>query len=265
MTFTAQIQFRYIFFMIASMSIAGTLILLPFWQEYIVKSTSMIFSLIKDARVIGAFMTAAALIFMIALFGYVRFKKKYFYWINYFILILMLSVSVSFAAQKILKSYQIMRLVVFINPEVDSQGAGWNIIQSTNAIGSGGFLGKGFLQGTQSHLRYIPQQSTALIFSIFSEELGFLGGVLLFLIFFIIIIRLIKIMKNAQDPFGAYISAGVCAMFVFHFIINIGMTMGIMPITGIPLLFMSYGGSALISAMCGIGLALSVYTRRFQY
>jgi rod shape determining protein RodA len=133
------------------------------------------------------------------------------------------------------------------------------------AIGSGGILGKGYLQGTQSHYRFLPQQSTDFIFSIFSEEWGFLGGFLLFGLFLIISMRLIKIMKVTQDTFGIYIVAGLSAMYIFHFLINVGMTMGIMPITGIPLLFVSYGGSSLISAMAGIGLALSIYIRRFQY
>ncbi|MDR2796519.1 MAG: FtsW/RodA/SpoVE family cell cycle protein, partial [Spirochaetaceae bacterium] len=98
-----------------------------------------------------------------------------------------------------------------------------------------------------------------------SEEWGFLGGVMVFLLFLLIIMRLVKIMKTTSDPFGCYIVAGLAGMYVFHFMVNVGMTMGIMPITGIPLLFMSYGGSALITAMIGIGLSLSIHIRRFQY
>jgi rod shape determining protein RodA len=157
-----------------------------------------------------------------------------------------------------------MRLIVFLDPNVDPQGAGWNIIQSVTAIGSGGFTGKGYLQGTQSHYRFLPQQSTDFIFSIFTEEAGLLGGLLVFSLFLLICLRLVRIMKTTADRFGAFICAGLSAMYIFHFLINVGMTMGIMPITGIPLLFMSYGGSAVISAMTGIGLALSIHVRRYS-
>jgi len=118
------------------------------------------------------------------------------------------------------------------------------------------------LQGTQSHYRFLPEQSTDFIFSIFSEEAGFLGGLIVFLMYLIINLRFLRIMKTTIDPFAKYICAGFMGMYCFHFIINVGMTMGIMPITGIPLLFMSYGGSAVVTAMTGIGLALSIYVRR---
>ncbi|MDR2864909.1 MAG: rod shape-determining protein RodA [Spirochaetaceae bacterium] len=265
MTFIAGIQLRYIAFLSLIILFSSLMIVLPFWQEHVIRKSVSLLSLLNDIRFIMVFTAAMVLIFFTALFGFMRFKKKYFYWIDYFALVLLLSAIFSYGAQKVLKPYQINRLVVFIDPNVDPRGAGWNIIQSITAIGSGGVLGKGYLQGTQSHYRFLPQQSTDFIFSIFSEEWGFLGGILLFTLFLTICLRLIKIMKTTKDPFGCYITAGISAMFIFHFLINIGMTMGIMPITGIPLLFMSYGGSSLISAMIGIGLALSVYIRRFQY
>jgi rod shape determining protein RodA len=164
----------------------------------------------------------------------------------------------------VLKDYQIMRLIVFLDPNVDPRGAGWNIIQSVTAIGSGGLTGRGFLRGTQSHYRFLPEQSTDFIFSIFSEETGFLGGLLVFALFLIICLRLTRLMRTTADPFGAYICAGLAGIYSFHFLINVGMTMGIMPITGIPLLFMSYGGSAVISAMIGVGIGLSIYVRRYN-
>jgi rod shape determining protein RodA len=132
------------------------------------------------------------------------------------------------------------------------------------AIGSGGLSGKGFLQGTQSHYRFLPTQSTDFIFSIYTEEWGFFGGLFVMALFLLICLRLIRLMKTTHDTFGAYITAGLTAMYAFHFLVNTGMAMGIMPITGIPLLFMSYGGSALVSAMIGIGLAMSIHIRRFD-
>jgi rod shape determining protein RodA len=220
---------------------------------------------LSNAKFIGFAILALGAIGLIAAFGLSKYKKRYFFWIVYSAAVVVLSLGASFVAHKVLKDYQIMRLIVFLDPEVDPQGAGWNIIQSITAIGSGGLAGKGYLQGTQSHYRFLPQQSTDFIFSIFTEEWGFLGGLLVFSLFLVIILRLMRIVRTAADPFGAYICAGLAGIFVFHFLINVGMTMGIMPITGIPLLFMSYGGSSIISAMVGIGLALSIHVRRFLH
>jgi rod shape determining protein RodA len=147
---------------------------------------------------------------------------------------------------------------------VDPRGAGWNIIQSITAIGAGGLTGRGYLEGTQSHYRFLPEQSTDFIFSIFSEETGFIGGVVVFALFLIISLRLLSTMKITADPFAKYVCAGLAGMFSFHFIVNVGMTMGIMPITGIPLIFMSYGGSSILTSMTGIGLALSIFIRRYN-
>jgi len=157
-----------------------------------------------------------------------------------------------------------MRLIVFLDPNVDPRGAGWNIIQSVTAIGAGGLTGRGYLQGTQSHYSFLPEQSTDFIFSIFSEETGFLGGFTVFMLFILICLRIFTTMKATSDPFAKYICSGLAGMFSFHYIINLGMTMGIMPITGIPLLFMSYGGSAVFTAMVGTGLILSIYLRRYN-
>ncbi|MDR2841712.1 MAG: rod shape-determining protein RodA [Spirochaetaceae bacterium] len=265
MTFIAGISLHYIFFLILIIALSGVLMVIPLWQMYISKTSFFILNLLNNKSFILIVCALFLLIFFIALFGFLRYKKKYFFWIDYGAIICVTSLLISFAAQKILKEYQIKRLIVFLNPEIDPLDSGWNIIQSITAIGSGGVLGKGYLQGTQSHYRFLPQQSTDFIFSIFSEESGFISGVLVFALFLLICMRLVKIMKTTTDSFGVYIVAGLAGMYVFHFLINVGMVMGIMPITGIPLLFMSYGGSSLISAMIGIGLALSIHMRRFQY
>ncbi|MDR0719493.1 MAG: rod shape-determining protein RodA [Treponema sp.] len=265
MTFIAGIALRYIIFMIALIGITGILMVLPLWQSFILRENIPFLNFLSNARFTAITALGLTVIAFIALYGYIKYKKKYFYWILYSAAIAVLSLGASFLSHKVLKEYQIKRLIVFLDPEVDPRGAGWNIIQSVIAIGSGGLSGKGYLQGTQSHYRFLPQQSTDFIFSIFTEEAGFLGGLVVFALFLIMVLRLIKIIKITNDPFGAYISAGLAGMFVFHFLINVGMTMGIMPITGIPLLFMSYGGSAIISAMTGIGLAMSVHVRRFHH
>jgi rod shape determining protein RodA len=265
MTFMAGISLRYIVFFIACIGIMGIFMTLPLWQTYILRKTLPLLSTLSNGRFLGIILGALVTIIVIALVGYKLYQKRYFYWIVYGTAIIVFSLGGAFVSQKVLKDYQIMRLIVFLDPNIDPRGAGWNIIQSITAIGSGGLLGKGYLQGTQSHYRFLPQQSTDFIFSIFTEEWGLLGGLLVFVLFLLICLRLVKIMKSTVDSFGAYIAAGLAGMYIFHFLINVGMTMGIMPITGIPLLFMSYGGSALLSAMTGIGLALSIYIRRFQY
>ena len=166
---------------------------------------------------------------------------------------------------KILKEYQLKRLIVYIDPNSDPLGAGWNIIQSKIAIGAGGVWGRGFLNGTQSHYRFLPQQSTDFIFSILSEEFGFAGGSLVFVLYLIIMVRITFIMLSSKNVFGYYIASGILGMFFFHFVVNVGMVMGIMPITGIPLLFLSYGGSSLWTAMICIGLLMSINYRKLDF
>jgi rod shape determining protein RodA len=265
MTFIAGIAMRYVVFLLATIALSSLMMVLPLLQTHILGSAVKLLSALSNKNFIIITIAALFMIFLLALVGFARYKKKYFYWIAYGVTIIILSLGISYGGQKVLKPYQIMRLIVFLDPQIDPRGSGWNIIQSVTAIGSGGILGKGYLQGTQSHYRFLPQQSTDFIFSIYSEEWGFLGGIMVFLLFLLIILRMVRIMKTTGDPFGRYIVAGLAGMFVFHFLINVGMTMGVMPITGIPLLFMSYGGSALITAMAGIGLALSVHIRRFHY
>ncbi|MDR1574741.1 MAG: rod shape-determining protein RodA [Treponema sp.] len=264
MTYIAGVPFRYVLFMGACIALTGVLMVLPLWQSYILRRALPMLTALTNPRLIAAAVLVFGLIAAIAIFGYVKYGKKYFFWIAYGVAIIVFSMGASFAARRVLKDYQIMRLIVFLDPNVDPRGAGWNIIQSVTAIGSGGLAGKGFLQGTQSHYRYLPEQSTDFIFSIFSEEAGFLGGILVFALFLLICMRLFRLMKVTADTFGAYICAGLTGMYSFHFLINVGMTMGIMPITGIPLPFVSYGGSALLSAMTGIGLALSIHVRRYN-
>jgi rod shape determining protein RodA len=265
MTFIAGISVRYVAFLGLCIILTGLFMVLPLWQSYIMGNTLPFLMILTNIRFVTITVLVLALIAAIALFGYIRYKKQYFFWIVYGAAVVIFSLGASFVSHKVLRDYQIMRLIVFLDPNVDPRGSGWNIIQSITAIGSGGLLGKGYLHGTQSHYRFLPQQSTDFIFSIFTEEWGLLGGILVFTLFLLICLRLIKIMKTTTDSFGSYIAAGLSAMYIFHFLINVGMTMGIMPITGIPLLFMSYGGSALISAMAGIGFALSIYIRRFGH
>jgi rod shape determining protein RodA len=261
-TFVSRMKLQYIAFLFFCIVFGGALLVLPIWQEYILGNTIPALDILESSRFVAIAVGGLVLITLIAILGFLRLQKRYFYWIFYVSTILIISLGVSFVGRSVLAEYQIMRLIVFLDPNVDPRGAGWNIIQSVTAIGSGGLWGKGYLEGTQSHYQYLPQQSTDFIFSIFSEEWGFVGGLLVFVLFLIICLRLIRVMRTSSDLFGQDIAAGISGMFIFHFLINVGMTMGIMPITGIPLLFMSYGGSAMLTAWAGIGLALSIFMRR---
>jgi rod shape determining protein RodA len=198
------------------------------------------------------------------MWGWLSFKKKYYFWIAFVSLLVSGALLASTLAHKALKEYQIMRLIVFLNPSVDPRGSGWNILQSITAIGSGGILGKGFLQGTQSHYRYLPQQSTDFIFSIIAEEWGFIGGFSVFALYYILLRRCTNLLKTANDSYAINIVAGIMGMIFFHFMLNAGMVMGIMPITGIPLFFLSYGGSSLWVIMISVGLLLGISARRYR-
>ena len=161
----------------------------------------------------------------------------------------------------LLKQYQIDRLLVFLHPDHDPGGAGYNLIQSKIAIGSGMMTGKGLYQGTQAQLNFLPEHHTDFIFSVLGEELGFIGAAILFALFMIVVWRGIRIMLIADNLFGSLIAGGVLSMLLFQFFVNIGMTIGIMPITGITLPFISYGGSSMVSNLLAIGLLESIHVR----
>jgi rod shape determining protein RodA len=165
----------------------------------------------------------------------------------------------------VLKEYQKQRLTAFVNPSADAGGRGYtyNARQALIAIGSGGVTGKGYLKGTQTNLQYVPEQRTDFIFTVVGEELGFAGAVGLLLAYGALLWRGVRIALIARDPFGAVVAAGVVAMFAFQAFVNVGMTIGIMPITGIPLPFVSYGGSSLIASFLAVGLLLNVHMRRY--
>ncbi|HHT35719.1 MAG TPA: rod shape-determining protein RodA [Firmicutes bacterium] len=163
---------------------------------------------------------------------------------------------------KIIKPYQLRRLLIFLDPYSDPTGDGWNVIQSMIAIGSGGFFGKGYLNGTQGQLYFLPANHTDFIFSVAAEEFGFVGASAILLLYAFFIWRGIKIAINAKDRFGSLLAVGCISYFVCHLVINIGMTMGIMPITGLPLPFLTYGGSTLLTSLLAVGILLNVGLRR---
>ncbi|MFP6664069.1 MAG: rod shape-determining protein RodA [Deltaproteobacteria bacterium] len=163
-----------------------------------------------------------------------------------------------------LKEYQQRRLTTFLNPELDPLGAGYHVIQSKIAIGSGGLWGKGFLDGTQNQLNFLPEQHTDFIFSVFSEEWGFVGAVALLSLYAILLLRGLFVVGHAKERFGALLAFGILANVFWQVIINLGMTTGLMPVVGMTLPYFSYGGSSLLTLMASMGLVINVSTRRLD-
>ncbi len=161
-----------------------------------------------------------------------------------------------------LKPYQRARLEVFFNPMADPLNSGYNVVQSTIAVGSGQLLGRGLASGSQTQLNFLPSQPTDFIFAVLSEKLGFIGGFLVILLFAALLLRGVVIASRAADRFGLFLAAGIVTMLLVHVFINIGMNVGLMPVTGIPLPFVSYGGTSLLVSLLAVGLLESIAVRR---
>jgi rod shape determining protein RodA len=208
----------------------------------------------------GTFMVFVAILFGMLLVGGVQLR-----WLLVLVLVGSIGV-VGMFKLNMLKEYQKERLTAFVNPSADEQGRGftYNARQALIAIGSGGVDGKGYLRGTQTNLQYVPEQKTDFIFTVVGEELGFAGSMLLLALLALLVWRGLRIAAVARDPFGALLAAGVVCMLAFQAFVNIGMTIGIMPITGIPLPFVSYGGSSLVASFLAVGLLENVHMRRYR-
>jgi rod shape determining protein RodA len=164
-----------------------------------------------------------------------------------------------------LKDYQKIRVITLLNPDFDPLGAGYHSWQSKIAIGSGGFWGKGWLAGTQSGLNFLPEKHTDFIFAVFAEEWGFVGTAALIVLYLVLVLRGIYIAYASKDRLGCLIAAGVVAMLSVYILFNIGMTVGLTPVVGLPLPLFSYGGSSMLATMVAIGLLLNIRMRRFLY
>ncbi len=164
-----------------------------------------------------------------------------------------------------LPPHQQKRIAIFLDPNSDPLGAGYNVIQAKVAIGSGGLFGKGFLQGTQTQLNFIPKQWTDFIFCVPGEEFGFVGAVVVIILYALLLFHGIKLASIVKNKFGSILVIGYTSLFAFHMLVNIGMTLGLIPVVGIPLPFLSYGGSSLCSYMIMIGLMMNVYANRKEY
>jgi len=207
-----------------------------------------VFLVVKQPDLGTAVLIAISGLIVIWLTG---FRIKYFLY-SFFVLICLIPVGISF-----LKPYQKSRILTFLDPERDPLGAGYQIIQSKIAVGSGGIFGKGFLQGSQSYLDYLPEKHTDFIFTLFSEEFGFFGSLLLLVIYALIIYRISKIGSQSRNNFARLFCFGFAAAFFVYVTVNMAMVLGLLPIVGAPLPIMSYGGSSMLSVMIGLGIVMS--------
>jgi rod shape determining protein RodA len=246
--------------------------------------TSIILFAIFTGMLIWAETSATLLMFMVTPLLSIFLKSNTYVWVAYlvalavfmwqirirlldYVIILFGNIGTGYAVAKVwgmLKDYQKARLLVFLNPSSDPLGIGYHSIQVKIAIGSGGFFGKGYMHGTQTQLAFIPQQFTDFIFSALGEEFGFLGSVIVLALFTLVIYRAIMLAVESRDFFGSMLAAGIAAMLGFQVLINMGMALGLMPIVGVPLPFISYGGTALVMNMCAIGILQSIAMRRHK-
>ncbi len=248
-------------------------VLLPMFISY--------YDITEEAHYQGAmrhvvnFFKQRGVIFLYALYlflgGLIVYAIRYFLkikWMQYivnFFFSLSLGLIFSLAVEVVLKEYQKRRLLVFLDPGLDPFNSGYQIIQSLIAVGSGGLTGVGFLRGTQNRLHFLPQQTSDFIFSVICEETGFIGGAFILFLFFLFIYRGVRLIMISKDIFGALIVTGYISTIVIHVMVNIGVTIGIMPLTGIPLVLISAGGSSLLANFIGIGILLNIYSNRFTY
>ncbi|MDB4443718.1 rod shape-determining protein RodA [bacterium] len=215
------------------------------------------FALIIKEPDLGTALSLVVVSFSIILFVKIRWK-------SFLILVITALLAAPFLWYA-LKEYQQRRILTFLSPELDPLGAGYHINQSKIAIGSGLFWGKGYLKGTQTRLHFLPEQHTDFAFSVLAEEWGFTGSFLLLLIYLFLILWGINIAKNSKDKFGSIIALGIVSIIFWQLVINVSMVTGLLPVVGIPLVMLSYGGSSIVATMAGMGLLMNISMRRFMF
>ncbi len=245
-----------------SLVFGAVLLVMLYWSGMPLEWVLLFLSVICTSILVGVF--RLGLILWIPFMGFLAYRSLPRKYLSSFLMMINLG-GIAFISPwlwtNFLKDYQRERLILFLDPAKDPLGGGYHLIQSKIGIGSGGLLGTGLLQGELTKLKFIPEQHTDFIFSALGEELGFLGTAFVSLAFFLIIVRLLKIAREARTKFESLVVIGIATMITFQVVVNIFMTIGLGPITGIPLPFMSYGRTALIVAFIALGLCLSVSRR----
>ncbi|MGE5797813.1 MAG: rod shape-determining protein RodA [Ignavibacteria bacterium] len=247
-----------------SLIIISVIIALIFWKGISLFSLFVVLSpgIVAFSSLFGTFPFIVSLVFIAG--GIFFFKKDIFVGLSVFGLNLGAGFFTDYVYNA-LSPHQQKRIMSFMDPSADPLGAGYNAMQAKLAIGSGGFFGKGFLSGNQTQLQFIPEQWTDFIYCVIGEEFGFIGSSLVIILFLILFLRLFRIAINAKDEFLSLVLFGIMSIYFMHFLINIGMDIGIMPVIGIPLPFVSYGGSSLMVNMIMIGIAANIYRTRKNY
>ena len=247
-----------------SLVFIGTILVLIFWKGISLFGLFVVLSpgVVAISSIFGTYYFIATLILIGA--SLLLFKKDFFFSGSIFAV----NLAAGFFADYVFRAlspHQQVRIQSFLDPSADPLGAGYNSIQAKVAIGSGGILGKGFLNGHQTQLQFIPEQWTDFIYCVIGEEFGFIGSVITLILFLIIFLKILKIASYAKDEFLSLVSIGILSIFFIHLLINIGMTVGIMPVIGIPLPFVSYGGSSLFVNMFMVGIVANIYRTRKNY
>lgn len=265
MLFFAGIKYTHLISLLIIFGIAVVLPLLATFSKLTHSGTLTFLQVLDDTK------TVFLIALMFGLFSGIMFilyritKKSLLYKASTVFLIFFTGLILAAPLGRFLKPYQKERLIVFLRPTIDPFGSGYNIIQSKIAVGAGGLFGRGLLGGTQSQLGFLPERSTDFIFSIYAEAWGFFGSLALLAVYGIFIYRGIMTIYNGRDRFSFLLAAGIMGMFLFHIIINVGMTIGIMPITGIPLPFLSYGGSFLLTCIVAVSILSNIELRRYTH
>jgi rod shape determining protein RodA len=242
----------------------GVILLMFFWKGISSFSLFVVLSpaFIAVAAIFGTVYFIVALLFVIALL--VTFKRNLFFSASIFAIGLSFGFFTDYV-YRALSPHQQRRIQSFLDPNADPLGSGYNTIQAKVAIGSGGLAGKGFLAGNQTQLQFIPEQWTDFAYCVIGEEFGFIGSIIVLAVFFILFLRILKLSYNTKDEFLSLVSIGILSVYLTHFIINLGMVVGILPVIGIPLPFISYGGSSLLVNMFMLGILANLYRTRRNY
>lgn len=247
-----------------SLVFIGIILTMIFWKGISFFGLFIVLSpgFVAISSLFGLYYFIGAIVLVIV--GLLLFRKDIFYSASIFALNLGAGFFTDYVF-RVLSPHQQNRIKSFIDPMADPLGAGYNAIQARVAIGSGGLWGKGFLAGNQTQLQFIPEQWTDFVYCVIGEEFGFIGSLITLILFLIILIKLLKITSSAKDEFLGLVTVGILAVYFVHLVVNIGMTLGVMPVIGIPLPFVSYGGSSLVVNMFMLGIAANVYRVRKNY
>ena len=242
-----------------------SILILPMYFWAGVRPVHLFFLISPALTLICAFHPWMLVAIVVLLIGILFFERPRLVTASILLLVnLAVAIIAPYMWENKLHDYQKRRILTFLDPDMDKLGAGYQVIQSKIAIGSGGLTGKGFLEGTQTKLAFLPEQHTDFIFSVICEEFGFIGAFFVLALFIFILWRALSIAVQTKNRFSSLTAIGLATILLFHIFVNIGMTIGIMPVTGLPLPFLSYGGSTLITNMVLIGLLLNIYANRYE-